>query len=270
MNNVLCVLSKALHYAVDVELIDKAPKVGLLKCERPEIETWSFEEYARLVVAAREADPMWRVAVSLAGEAGLRVGEVKALRWEDVDLIGRTITVRQQMRHGIIGTPKGGKRRVVPMTDALNSLDVVRTGYVVRNPDGTPLCDGQTTNGIQRICRKAGLVHREWHVLGHAFGTHLALLGVNPFRLQAWMGHARMEETLLYVHLAEAHARPLPPQMIEAAAGETDPDRRVLAMLSARTPMLSDGSVAMPFSFRKLVRRGDRVATESGVILKAV
>ena len=40
VNNVLCVLSKALRYAVDVELIEKAPKLGLLKCERPEIETW--------------------------------------------------------------------------------------------------------------------------------------------------------------------------------------------------------------------------------------
>lgn len=181
MNNVLCVLSKALHYAVDVELIEKAPKLRLLKCERPEIETWSFEEYARLLVAAHAAGSMWHVALSLAGEAGLRVGEVKALRWEDVDSIGRTITVRQQMRHGIVGTPKGGKRRVVHRTDALvnalKSLDVVRSGHVVRTPDGTPLCDGQATNGIQRICRKAGLVHREWHALRHAFGTHLALWG---------------------------------------------------------------------------------------------
>jgi integrase len=212
--------------------------------------------------------------VSLAGEAGLRIGEIKALRWEDVDLIGCTITVRQQMRRGIIGTPKGGKRRVVPMTDALvhalESLAVVRTGHVVRNPDGQPLRDGQTTNGIQRICRKAGLVHREWHALRHAFGTHLALLGCNPFRLQAWMGHARMDETLLYVHLAQAHPRPLPQAMIEAAAGELDPDRRVLVMLAARTPKLGHGSVATPFGFRPLVRRGHSVATKQEVMLKVV
>jgi len=51
--------------------------------------------------------------------------------------------------------------------------------------------------------------------------------------------------------------------MIEAAAGELDPDRRVLVMLSARTPKLSRGSAATPFGFRPLVRRDP----ESGVKL---
>jgi hypothetical protein len=39
---------------------------------------------------------------------------VKALRWrEDVDLVAGTITVNQQIRHGVLGTPKGRTRRVV-------------------------------------------------------------------------------------------------------------------------------------------------------------
>jgi len=33
------------------------------------------------------------------------------------------------------------------------------------------------------ICRKAGLPVRHWHTLRHAFGTHAALFGVNPWRL---------------------------------------------------------------------------------------
>jgi integrase len=163
---------------------------------------------------------------------------VKGLRWEDIDLVGRTITVQRQTRRGITGTPKGGRRRVVTMTDtlqrAVKALEVVRTGLVLRNPDGHSIRDGQATNAVRRICRKAGLPPREWHTLRHSYGTHLALLGVNPFRLQAWMGHARMEETLLYVHLAQAHPRPLPPVLLEAAANESDPDERVLKMLGAR------------------------------------
>jgi hypothetical protein len=60
------------------------------------------------------------------------------------------------------------------------------------------------------------------------------MLGVNPWRLQAWMGHKRIDETMLYVNVAGQHMRPLPPSLLAAAAGETDPDRRILAMLSAR------------------------------------
>jgi integrase len=265
VNNVLCVLSKVLRYAADIELIDRAPKIGLLKCERPEIEVWSFEEYARVLRAAHAAGPTWYTAVVLAGEAGLRVGEVKGLRWDDVDLVGRSLTVQQQIRKGIAGTPKGGRRRVVAMTDtllrALKSMDVVRTGFVVRNPDGGSIRDGQATNAIRRICRKAGLPLREWHTLRHSFGTHLALLGVNPFRLQAWMGHARMEETLLYVHLAQAHPRPLPQGLLQAGATEPDPDRRVLKMLSARAGEVV-GAAAHPWALRRPVRRGTRVAPD--------
>jgi len=265
VNNVLCVLSKVLRYAVDVEVIDRAPKIGLLKCERPEIEAWSFDEYARLVDEAVSAGPTCAVAVLLAGEGGLRVGEVKALRWGDVDLIGRTLTVHRQIRHGIEGTPKGGKRRVVPMTEtlerALRSLEVVRTGYVARNLDGTPLRDGQATNAIRRICRKAGLPAREWHALRHSFGTHLALLGVNPFRLQAWMGHARMEGTLLYVHLAQAHPRPLPERMAEAGARELDPELRAFRVFGARAGQ-SDRVEGKPWAIRS-PRRGTLVAPKA-------
>lgn len=64
--------------------------------------------------------PAIYAAVCLAGEAGLRVGEVKALRLrEDVDLVAQTVTVNQQMRRGVVGTPKGRTRRTVPMTPTL-------------------------------------------------------------------------------------------------------------------------------------------------------
>ena len=70
----------------------------MFKVERPEIVVWDFAQYARLLAAAKEGDE-WYAAVCLAGEAGLRVGEMSALRWrEDVDLVAGTITVNQQTR----------------------------------------------------------------------------------------------------------------------------------------------------------------------------
>jgi hypothetical protein len=111
------VLSKPLHYAAECNVIAKVPRMGLFKCERPEIKAWDFAEYARLLAPAKAEGEDWYAAVCLAGEAGLRVGEVKALRWrEDVDMIARTITVRQQTCNGVTTTPKGRTRRTVPMT----------------------------------------------------------------------------------------------------------------------------------------------------------
>lgn len=65
INNILAVLSKALRYAADCEVIAKAPKVGLIKVERPEIVAWDFAQYARLLAAARADSPGWYVAVCL-------------------------------------------------------------------------------------------------------------------------------------------------------------------------------------------------------------
>jgi hypothetical protein len=48
------------------------------------------------------------------------------------------------------------------------------------------------------------------------------------------MRHKRIDETLLYVHVAEAHARDLPERVMAAAQAEVDPDRRIIAMLGAR------------------------------------
>ena len=243
INNILAVLSKPLRYAVDVEVIDHAPRIGLLRVERPEIVCWEIEEYARILQAAREGAPHWYVATCLAGESGLRVGEVKALRWrEDVDMVAATITVNQQVRHGVTGTPKGRTRRTIPMTpllySVLQSLQVVRTGYVVRNMDGTQVSDSQARDEMYRICRRAGLPERGWHTLRHSFGTHAALFGVNPWRLQTWMGHKRIDETMLYVNVASNHMRPLPPEVLETAHGEVDPDRRILKLLGGRAKNL--------------------------------
>jgi integrase len=239
INNILAVLSKPLHYAAECNVISKVPRMGLFKCERPEIEAWDIAEYARLLAAAKLAGEDWYTAVCLAGEAGLRVGEIKALRWrEDVDMIARTITVRQQTCYGVTTTPKGRTRRTIPMTtrlyEALKAMSTIREGFVVRNLDGSQKTDAEASWAIDRICRKAGLPIEYWHRLRHSFGTHAALFGVNPWRLQGWMGHKRIEETMLYVHVADVHRRDLPDVVRLAGEAFNDPDARIIAMLGAR------------------------------------
>jgi integrase len=247
VNNILAVLSKAMRYAEEARVIERAPTIKLYRLERPEVTWWEFDQYPRILAAAREEGPEWYAAVCLAGEAGLRIGEVRALHWSrDVDLVAGTITVREQSGKGTTGSPKGRTRRTIPMTatllDALKGLSVVRSGYVVRNPDGTPLREGQTIHASYRICRKAGLDERGWHTLRRTFGTHAAMFGVNPWRLMTWMGHKTITETLRYVHVAEDHPRPLPPALVAAGSGEADPDRRIVRMLSARRTTAEHGA----------------------------
>jgi len=153
-------------------------------------------------------------------------------------MLARTITVRQQTCNGVTTTPKGRTRRTIPMTgtlyQALKSMSVLREGFVVRNHDGSQKADGEASWAIDRICRKAGLPLHYWHRMRHCFGTHAALFGVNPWRLQGWMGHKRIEETMLYVHVADNHRREIPEGILAAGAGESDPDARIVKLLGAR------------------------------------
>ncbi len=211
----------------------------MFKVEAPEITWVEIEDYPRILAAAREEGEAWHVATRLAAEAGLRIGEIRALDWQrDVDLIAGTLTVNHQIRHGQLGPPKGRTRRTIPMTaslrQVLRKLEVLRRGFVARSSDGSGMTDGQTMHAIRRIRDHSGVPLRGWHVLRHSFGTHAALFGVNAWRLQAWLGHKRIEQTMGYVHVAEAHGRTIPPSILAAGAGEQDPERRVLAMLGAR------------------------------------
>jgi integrase len=89
---------------------------------------------------------------------------------------------------------------------------------------------------MRRIVRRAGLPshRRTWHALRHTFATDCARYGVNPWTLQNWLGHKRIEETMRYVHVAQDHWRETPEEIRDALVRELDPDRRIVAALGAR------------------------------------
>lgn len=240
VNNVLAILSKALKFAERKRIIRFAPDVGLFKTERPEIVVWEPKEYVLYLATSVRLGPMYHAAACIAGEGGARVGEIKALEWErDVDMVAKTITINAQTRHSVTGTPKGRTRRTVPMTDtlfeALRGLNRIRRGFVICNEDGSQRSDNQCSKANYRICREAGLPERGWHVLRHTFATDAARFGVNPWSLMQWLGHKALTETLGYIDFAKNHARPLHERVLQAGAAETDPDRKVIKMLGART-----------------------------------
>jgi integrase len=119
INNVLTVLNRLLKSALEWGVIDRQPcRIRLLKAAAPSVEFYEPEIYEGLVAAAKEDDRV-HVAVLLGGDAGLRLGEIIALEWTDVDFRRGQLTVRRSEWRGEVTLPKGGKERVVPMTRRL-------------------------------------------------------------------------------------------------------------------------------------------------------
>jgi len=204
VNNVLACLAKILRYAQETEVIERAPRVRLLKVERPKYRFLDFQEYDALVVASKpEAD--WHVAILLGGDAGLRLGEIRALRWEDVDLKTDRLTISRAFWQDTEGTTKGWKLRTVPLTKrlglALKALAQTRGCHVLADSNGQPFNLEKTRWNLPRLCRTAGISTIGWHALRHTFCSHLALRGAPARVIQELAGHSSLSTTLNYMHL---------------------------------------------------------------------
>ena len=145
---------------------------------------------------------------------GLRLGELRALRWRDVDWAAQRIRVRRNYVRGNYGTPKSRRSsRSVPLADepagALERLFKSSRfqgddELVFGEPDtGEPLRDRALARRYRPALKAAGLdtAHR-FHDLRHTFGTAMAAAGVAPRRLQEWMGHRHLSTTQLYADYA--------------------------------------------------------------------
>jgi integrase len=210
INNILSALSSMLRRAVEWEVIASAPKVKSVKAPKPEVDFYDFNEYARLTDAARCLDPRIAVMVRLGGDAGLRRGEILALRWSDVDLKRQKLHVQRSKWFGRETAPKGGRDRWVSMTERLRAalLELPRdSGEVVLcREGGEPATAGVLHNWMRAAQRSAELpVTGNMHLLRHTFCSHLAMQNVPPKVIQSLAGHATLEMTMRYMHLVEGH-----------------------------------------------------------------
>jgi integrase len=146
--------------------------------------------------------------VLLGGDAGLRLGEIVALEWQDVDLQARRLTVDRSDWLGHVTAPKGGRSRRLPMTERLTrTLKVHRhlqSPRVLCSSDGTPITRDQVIKAIRGAQRVAGLSQAGVHVLRHTFCSHLAMKGAPARAIQELAGHADLSTTQRYMHLSPA------------------------------------------------------------------
>jgi integrase/recombinase XerD len=159
----------------------------------------SPEEVARLLDAAPGLK--YKAALSVAYGAGLRATEVVSLKVSDIDSKRMVIRVEQG---------KGGKDRYVMLSPHL--LDLLRIWWKAARPRGW-LFPGRapaqpiTTRQLNRACHAAAQIAEinrrvSLHILRHSFATHLLEQKVDVRVVQVLLGHAKLETTTLYTHVA--------------------------------------------------------------------
>jgi integrase len=122
---------------------DRLPcTIKLLRNPKRSMGFHGFEDYERLLSVAHARGPQTHLMVLLGGDPGLRLGEIVALEWQDVDLAVRRLTVERSSWLGHVTAPKRGRSRRVPLTVRLAALKAsphLRSPRVLCGADGAPI-----------------------------------------------------------------------------------------------------------------------------------
>ena len=137
--------------------------------------------------------------VLLSLNTGMRRGEVFNLRWQDVNLAGKVLTVAGE------GAKTSETRHIPLNAEALATLKAWKeqasgTGYVFPGEDDKPMTDVKTA--WLELLKNAGIVGFRWHDMRHDFASRLVMAGVPLNTVRDLLGHADIKMTLRYAHLA--------------------------------------------------------------------
>jgi integrase len=162
------------------------------------------------------AEPSCSIA-SLLVMTGLRIGELLALRWQDVDLQKGALSVRQTVYEGHFDEPKSKRsKRCIPLGPkcvgifaALKPTEAVPAALVFSARNGSPLSRRNLLNRqLKPACEALKLTGVHWHWFRHANATLLDSVGAPLGTTQALLGHSSAEITCeTYIHSVPADAR---------------------------------------------------------------
>lgn len=146
--------------------------------------------------------------IVIAGFTGLRMGELRALRWEDVDLENAKVSVSRAMSWDTESSTKSRQMRTVPLAEqailAFRSLlerrnFTGRTDFAFVRPDGGSLDRSAVRHRFVAAQKAAGVRVRRFHDLRHTFGS-IAIRKFDLVSVQAMMGHSKITTTRRYLH----------------------------------------------------------------------
>jgi integrase len=167
-----------------------------------------YSPHEILALAGAAANRQDAAIFLTAAFTGLRMGELLALQWRDVDLDRRVLRVRGSWSGHEVTLPKSGKVRSVPIapqvTRALTDLrPTARAGLVFPGRRGH-LDRRSLRRRYRQAQQAAGLRDLRFHDLRHTFATTM-VAHTSIVRVQEWMGHSDLHSTLRYLHYTPRH-----------------------------------------------------------------
>ena len=213
VKTIFSILKSALSAAEDNGLILNIwDKVKVPKKEKSIVRVLTVNEQKRLEnVSASQFD----AGIWICLYAGLRIGEVCALKWSDISFENSTLTVngtqaRTENGVEIIAPKSRSSKREIPIPVILiNKLkEIPQTCEYVLSKNNKPVDIRTYRRNFKKLLQKAGLPDIKYHALRHTFSTRALEVGMDYKTLSEILGHSSVGITLdLYAHSLNEHKR---------------------------------------------------------------
>lgn len=233
-----------LHTCLNVALVnDLIPKnyieyVKIPSVRRKEMRVFSREEQEKLMRELKNTKERYAFGIFLCITTGIRVGELCALKWEDIDFNLKSMRICKTLQRLpklasdkskckteiVIGPPKSiASVREIPLESAIikemsryrNNIKEIygdsianQDEYIITSKHNTPIEPRTMQDVFKRIVNNAGLKKANYHALRHTFATRALEAGVDFKTLSVLLGHADIYTTMnRYAHVLEEQKR---------------------------------------------------------------
>lgn len=213
-NAVLIFLHSLIEYSHN-QYNTPLPKFNYFRIEVKEMRVFSKNEQERLVMLMKRDIDIYKLGVLLALYTGVRIGELCALRWSDIEdkcIRVRSTIQRLQKTDGgtelIITEPKTRhSKRVIPLILPLNDLLLTfksgqtKDSFIISTPQN-PITEPRVMQyKFKKYMDTIGISGASFHTLRHTFATRSIEAGMDAKSLSELLGHSNVQITLnRYVH----------------------------------------------------------------------
>ncbi len=213
--SIYCVLNQILKLASRKYsiLVPNLKNPALDSCRKP-VEVLTRMEQGRLLSILYQETDLFKTAILLCLYTGLRLGELCALKWTDIDLENRIVRVSGTVQRlyiegkatktGLLETsPKSefSKREIPLSAVAADRLEAFKNHETYVFGGKKPVEPRTMQNHFKKIIKEAGLPDKNFHILRHTFATNCVEGGTDVKSLSEILGHSDVQITLnRYVH----------------------------------------------------------------------
>lgn len=218
VNDLVVVLKSALRYAGKTYAVPNElfSEISASAAHQKKTDTFGEKETAALSAAVLLAPDLNGAAYLLSLNSGLRLGEICALKWSDIDFEENVLHVQRtvlRLKTGnktelAVQTPKSSTSdRFIPLTAEMHTLlktlrcNAPEDAYVLTGCCDKPMEPRTLQYRFQSFLVRNNLRKRNFHTLRHSFATRCISCGADAKALSEILGHSNVKTTLqIYVH----------------------------------------------------------------------